>query len=68
MFTSAAPGSDGREEILESADHVVDDVEKPFNLEEVKNALSSMNAWKAPGPDEFHVGSYQENWELDGRQ
>ncbi|MCH97262.1 putative ribonuclease H protein, partial [Trifolium medium] len=31
---------------------------------EVKEALFSMSAWKAPGPDGFPVGFYQKDWNV----
>jgi hypothetical protein len=33
---------------------------------EVKKALFSMNAWKAPGPDGFPAGFYQQSWDVIG--
>lgn len=42
------------------------DFDKNFSVEEVKRAVFEMGAWKAPGPDGFRVGFYQENWALVG--
>lgn len=40
----------------------------PFNKEEIKEALSMMSPYKAPGPDGFPAAFYQNNWEIVGDQ
>lgn len=41
-------------------------LDKPYNSLEVKTALFGMAPWKAPGPDGFHAGFFQNNWDLVG--
>lgn len=48
------------------SDDMRKDFDKNFSVEEVKRAVFEMGAWKAPGPDGFRVGLYQENWALVG--
>lgn len=38
------------------------EMNEPFTMEEVKNAVFGMNAFKAPGPDGFHAGFFQKQW------
>jgi hypothetical protein len=37
-----------------------------FTIEEVKNALTQMAPNKAPGPDGFTIGFYQQHWDTVG--
>lgn len=41
-------------------------VDEPYSADEVHKALFSMAPWKAPGPDGFHAGFYQSNWNTVG--
>lgn len=41
---------------------VLDSLGHEFNEDEIKCALFSMDAWKAPGPDGFPAGFYQGVW------
>ncbi|XP_019200030.1 PREDICTED: uncharacterized protein LOC109193611 [Ipomoea nil] len=42
------------------------EVNKTFSLEEIKQALFDMSPCKAPGPDGFSAGSYQQAWQTVG--
>lgn len=35
-----------------------------FSIEDIKNAIWKLGAWKAPGLDEIPTGFYEENWDL----
>lgn len=39
---------------------------RPFHVDEFKEAITSMHADKAPGPDGFNPGSYQKFWNVVG--
>lgn len=39
-----------------------------YSKEEIKASVFGMAPWKAPGPDEFHAGFYQSNWNILGQQ
>ncbi|XP_019186483.1 PREDICTED: uncharacterized protein LOC109181186 [Ipomoea nil] len=42
------------------------EVNKPFSPEEIKQALFDMSPCKAPGPDGFSAGFYQQTWQIVG--
>ncbi|MCH92036.1 RNA-directed DNA polymerase (Reverse transcriptase), partial [Trifolium medium] len=46
----------------ELGDGCIAKLASPLMNEKVKNALFSMNPWKAPGPDGFPAGFYQKAW------
>ncbi|XP_019172513.1 PREDICTED: uncharacterized protein LOC109167899 [Ipomoea nil] len=41
-------------------------VNRPFSPEEIKQVLFDMAPSKAPGPDDFNVGFYQQTWQIVG--
>lgn len=43
-----------------------EDLVAPYLAAELKHAVFSMSLWKAPSPDGFHAGFYQENWDVLG--
>lgn len=42
----------------------VNELEKPFGEEEVKNVIFAMDGSKAPGPKGFSMHFYQECWDI----
>ena len=71
MFTTTRPDEESLGGVLEGVERRVTptmskSLDAPFSAEEVKRAVFSMGAWKSPGPDGFHAGFFQENWDLVG--
>jgi hypothetical protein len=42
----------------------VQHLNRPIEAEEVRSALFSMSPWKAPGPDGYPAGFYQQAWDI----
>ena len=42
----------------------MEEVQKPFTMEEVKTSLFAMKPWKAPGVDGIQAGFYQKHWDV----
>jgi hypothetical protein len=71
LFTSNSPR--GIDECLHGLTSMVtremnDHLTQPFTAEEVSSALCHMAPLKAPGPDGFAAGFYQENWAFIGEE
>ncbi|KAK6139325.1 hypothetical protein DH2020_026940 [Rehmannia glutinosa] len=71
LFTSSNPIGLDMENIVNSINSTIPpdlgaSLNELFIEDEVKKALSSMRATKAPGPDGFHPIFFQKNWDLIG--
>lgn len=51
---------------LDVTNHINISFCRDITMEEVKKALFEMSPHKAPGPNEFHAGFYQQAWEIVG--
>lgn len=71
IFSASFPDQEVMNEVLEGVSRKItptmsNELDCPFTPEEVREAAFHMGAWKSPGPDGFHSGFYQKNWELVG--
>lgn len=71
LFTTSNPTSNSINIALSGIQPRVTDqmrnmLDMPYNALEFKTTLFRMAPWKAPGPDGFHAGFFQNNWELVG--
>lgn len=71
MFASSNPSQDFIDNamvVLESriTTNMKSQLDAPYTVEEVCDSLFCMAPWKALGPDGFHAGFFQKNWELVG--
>ena len=71
IFATIHPDEASLEAVLEGVERRVTpamskSLDDPFSAEDVKRAVFSMGAWKSLGPDGFHAGFFQENWDLVG--
>ena len=71
IFGTIHPDEETLEVVLEGVERRVTptmskSLDALFSAKDVERAMFSMGAWKSPGPDGFHAGFFQENWDLVG--
>ena len=71
IFSTTLPDDNYLVAVLDYVDCRISDdkrasLDAPFSAEEIQSAFFDLAPWKVLGPDGFHVGYFQENWELMG--